>query len=148
MSGEYDDGYEDEYEVESADRRSGDQRREVFRVGMNRPVYVDEPMERYCELVDISVLGLRLDRELPCTPGIKIWFRLVIPTFGATPEPDELELCAEVVRVEGGFTGLRLVDLQLHQTRAVRRLVQEHQRLLLLAERPAALDRRESWLQR
>jgi PilZ domain len=148
VSDEYDDGYEDEYELETADRRSGDQRREAFRIAMNMSVYVDEPMERYCELVDISVLGLRLDRELPCTPGVKIYFRLVIPSYGATPKPTEMELSAEVVRVEGGFTGLQLVELQLHQTRAVRDLVHSHQRRLLLAERPAALDRRQTWLQR
>ena len=148
MSDGFDDGYEDQYEIETADRRSGDQRREAFRVGMNLPVYVDEPMERYCELVDISVLGLRLDRELPCTPGVKVFFRLEIPSYGATPKPTEMELAAEVVRVEGGFTGLRFARLEFHQTRAIRELVHGHQRRLLLAERPAALDRRRSWLQR
>ena len=115
---------------------------------MNLPVYVDEPMECYCELVEISVLGLRFDRELPCTPGVKIHFRLVIPSYGATLNPEEMELAAEVVRVEDGFTGLKLTDLQLHQTRAVRELVHSHQRRLLLAERPAAVDRRKRWLQR
>ncbi len=79
---------------------------------MKHAGYVDEPMERYCELVDISVLGLRLDRELPCTPGVKVFFRLVIPSYGATPKPTEMELAAEVVRVEGGYTGLRFVRLR------------------------------------
>lgn len=149
MSDEYtDDQYVDDYEIESPDRRSGEQRREAFRIAMNMPVYVDEPMERYCELVDISVLGLRLDRELPCTPGVRIYFRLVIPTYGASTKPAEMDLSGEVVRVEKGFTGLRLVGLEHHQTRAVRELVHGHQRRLLLAERPAALDRRQSWLQR
>ena len=142
------DEYSDEYGVEIADRRSGDQRRDAFRIGMNMPVYVDEPMERYCELVDVSVLGMRLDRELPCTPGVRVFFRIVIPSYGATPKPSELELAAEVVRVEEGFTGLRFVDLELDQTRAVRELVHGHQRRLLLAARPAALDRRKRWLQR
>ena len=115
---------------------------------MQLPVYVDEPMELYCELVDISVLGLRFDRELPCTPGVEIAFRLEVPTYGATPKPEELELFAEVVRVDDGFTGLRFLRLELDVTRAVRELVHGHQRRLLLAERPAALDRRRSWLQR
>jgi hypothetical protein len=115
---------------------------------MSLPVYVDEPMELYCELVDISVLGLRFDRELPCTPGVTITFRLEIPTYGATPKPEEIELFAEVLRIDGGFTGLRFVRLELDQTRAVRELVHGHQRRLLLAERPAALDRRKRWLQR
>lgn len=135
-------------ELEIADRRSGEQRREAFRIGMSMPVYVDDPMQCYCELVDISVLGLRFDRELPCTPGVQIGFRLVIPSYGATRRPRELELCAEVVRIEGGFTGLRFVDLELDQTRAVRELVHGQQRRLLLAARPAALDRRRSWLRR
>jgi hypothetical protein len=138
----------DEYELELAERRSGGQRREAFRVGMNLPVYVDEPMELYCELVDISVLGLRFDRELPCSPGVMVAFRLEIPSYGATPKPEQLELFAEVLRRGAGFTGLRFPRLELEQMRAVRDLVHSHQRLLLLAERPAALDRRKSWLQR
>ena len=144
-------GYEadlSDYELEMSDRRSGDQRREAFRVAMQLPVYVDGPMELYCELVDISVLGLRFDRELPCTPGITIEFRLEIPSYGATLKPTELELFAEVVRVEDGFTGLRFLRMELDQTRAVRELVHGHQRRLLLAERPAAVDRRRRWLKR
>jgi hypothetical protein len=143
VSDEYDDDG-----AELADRRSGDQRRDAFRLAMNLPVYVDEPMERYCELVDVSVLGLCFDCELPCTPGVTVFFRLVIPSYGATPKPTEMELAAEVVRVENGFTGLRFAKLEHDQTRAVRDLVHGHQRRLLLAARPAALDRRQRWLQR
>ncbi len=139
---------EEEHIAEMRDRRAGGQRREAFRVALRLPVYVDEPMELYCELVDISVLGLRLDRELPCSPGITILFRLEIPTYGATPKPDELELHAEVVRLARGCTGLRFLRLDMDQTRAVRELVHGHQRRLLLAERPAAVDRRRRWLQR
>lgn len=117
-------------------------------MGMSLPVYVDEPMELYCELVDISVLGLRFDRELPCPPGMTIEFRLEIPSYGATPKPEQLELFAEVLRIGRGFTGLRFPRLELDQTRAVRELVHGHQRRLLLAERPAALDRRKRWLKR
>jgi hypothetical protein len=138
----------DRYELGATERRSGYQRREAFRIGMNLPVYVDEPMELYCELVDISVLGLRFDRELPCAPGIMITFRLEIPTYGATPKPEQLELFGEVLRLEAGFTGLRFRRLELEQMRAVRELVNGYQRLLLLAERPAALDRRQSRLNR
>jgi hypothetical protein len=139
---------QDPYGVEIADRRSGEQRREAFRIAMRMPVYIDHPMELYCELVDISVLGLRIDRELPATPGVSVEFRLMIPTYGATPKPDELSLYAEVVRVEDGFTGLRFVALQHDEVRAVRELVHGHQRRLLLAEKPAALDRRRGWLRR
>lgn len=115
---------------------------------MSMPVHVDAPMQLYCELVDISVLGLRLDRELPCSPGVAIDFRLVIPSYGATLKPNELDLCAEVVRVEGGFTGLRFVALDFEQTRAVRDLVNGQQRRMLLAPRPGFLDRRRGWLRR
>jgi hypothetical protein len=115
---------------------------------MRLPVYVDEPVELYCELVDISVLGLRFDRELPCPPGTTIIFRLEIPTYGATPKPDELELFAEILRIDAGFTGLRFRRLAIEQMRAVRELVHGHQRRLLLAARPAALDRRRNWLPR
>lgn len=138
----------EEYEAELSDRRSGNQRRDAFRVAMNLPVYVDDPMELYCELVDISVLGLRFDRELPCSPGIEIEFRLEVPTYGATPKPEEHVLFAEVVRVHDGYTGLRFLRLEHEQTRAVRELVHAHQRRLLLAARPAAVDRRQHWLQR
>ncbi len=136
------------YGVELEERRSGEQRREAFRIAMSLAVFVDDPMELYCELVDISVLGLRLDRELPCTPGVQVEFRLEIPTYGATLKPREVGLCAEVVRVGDGFTGLRFVALEPSETRAVRELVHGQQRLLLLARRPAALDRRRGWLQR
>ena len=136
------------YDVERSERRSGLQRREAFRIGMNLPVYVDDPMELYCELVDISVLGLRFDRALPCSSGTMIFFRLEIPSYGATPKPEQLELAAEVLRIDAGYTGLRFRRLEIEQTRAVRELVHGHQRRLLLAARPAALDRRRSWLQR
>lgn len=133
---------DDPYGVEIEERRSGEQRREAFRIGMKMAVHVDAPMQCYCELVDISVLGMRIDRDLPCTPGVKIDFRLVIPSYGATLVPDELPLFAEVVRVEQDYTGLRFVDLTFGETRAVRELVHDHQRRLLQAARPAALDRR------
>jgi hypothetical protein len=101
----------------------------------NVPVYLDSPMQLFCELVDMSVLGARFDRELPCTPGIRIRFRIHIPAYGASPEPEELELTAEVVRVEYGDTGVRFVELDGEQARAVRRVVSERQRALLAALR-------------
>lgn len=136
---------DDPYGSEIVDRRAGGQRREAFRVSLRMSVLVDEPMECYCELVDISVLGLRLDRELPCTPGVTVYLRLEIPSYGETPAPRALELVAETVRVEDGYTGLRFARLEHHQTRAVRELVHSHQRRLLLARRPVALDRRRGW---
>ncbi len=71
-------------EVELAERRTGEQRREAFRIRMNMPVHGDGPMQRDCELVDSAVLGARLDRELPCTPGVRVTFRVVVPSYGAT----------------------------------------------------------------
>ena len=91
-------------------------------------------MQMYCELVDISVLGARLDRELPCTPGVKIHFTLEIPNYGIG-KPEELELQGVVVRVNGGNTGLRFAELTPDQTREVRDLVNEQQRIILAALR-------------
>lgn len=116
------------------ERRSGSQRREAFRVGMRLSVHVESPMQMYCELVDISVLGARFDRELTCTPGVKIRFTLEIPSYGAE-KPRELELRGVVVRVNGGNTGLRFADLSPEQAREVRELVNEQQRLILAALR-------------
>ncbi|HEX3801897.1 MAG TPA: PilZ domain-containing protein [Solirubrobacteraceae bacterium] len=116
------------------ERRSGVQRRDAFRVGMRLVVHVESPMQMYCELVDISVLGARLDRELPCTPSVKIRFTLEIPNYGVG-KPQELELQGVVVRVNGGNTGLRFAELTPEQTREVRELVNEQQRILLAALR-------------
>jgi hypothetical protein len=112
------------------------------------PVHVDAPMQLYCELVDISVLGARLDRELPCTPGVRVTFRIVIPSYGATRDLIELELCAEVMRTDPHSTGLRFVEMTHGEARAVRELVHGQQRRLLLAARRAAVDRRDNGLDR
>lgn len=112
----------------------GVQRRQAFRVPMRMAVRVDAPMQMYCELIDMSVNGARLDRELPCTPGVRIRFSLEVPGYGARKPPD-VELRAEVVRVEGGSTGVRFIELDHAQTRAVRDLVNERQRLILAALR-------------
>jgi hypothetical protein len=138
-------GMEDD-EVATTERRSGRQRRDVFRIRMNMPVHVDAPMQLYCELLDISVLGARLDRELPCTPGVKVSFRLVIPSYGATRDLLELELRGEVMRVADRNTGVRFIEMKQGEARAVRDMVQAQQRRLLLASRRATLDRRDSGL--
>jgi PilZ domain len=135
-------------EVTLAERRTGGQRREAFRIRMKMPVHVDEPMELYCELVDISVLGARLDRELPCTPGVIVTFRVVIPSYGATRDLVEVELRAEVMRVDRHSTGIRFVEMTHGDARAVRELVHGQQRRLLLAARRAAVDRRDNGLRR
>jgi c-di-GMP-binding flagellar brake protein YcgR len=130
-------------EVKLAERRTGEQRREAFRIRMKMPVHIDEPMQLYCELVDISVLGARLDRELPCTPGVIMTFRVVIPSYGATRDLVEIELRAEVMRVDRDSTGIRFVEMTHGDARAVRELVHGQQRRLLLASRRAAVDRRD-----
>jgi PilZ domain len=131
-----------------AERRTGNQRRDAFRILMKMPVHIDSPMQLYCELIDMSVLGARFDRELPCTPGVKIRFRLVIPSYGATPDPLELELRAEVMRVDDHNTGIRFIELTTGEARAVRELVQGQQRRLLLAARWPTVDRRVNTLYR
>ena len=115
------------------ERRPEVQRREAFRVGMRVAIHIESPMKMFCELVDISVLGARFDRELPCTPGVKIRFLMELPSYGAGTKPDELELAAEVVRVHYGATGVRFVDLNKEQSRAVSDLVGQRQRMILAA---------------
>jgi hypothetical protein len=46
-----------------------EQRRAAFRVDMTLPVWVEYPIDRDCELVDLSVLGARFSAELPCAAG-------------------------------------------------------------------------------
>jgi hypothetical protein len=135
-------------EVKLSERRTGYQRREAFRIRMNMPIHVDAPMQLYCELVDISVLGARLDRELPCTPGVKVDFRVVVPSYGATRDLIELALRAEVMRADDDSTGIRFIEMTHGEARAVRELVHGQQRRLLLAARRAALDRRHNDLHR
>jgi hypothetical protein len=108
---------------------------------MRLPVHVDDPVKLFCEVVNISVLGVRFDRELPCTPGVTIEFRLEVPMYGATAKPDEIELQAKVVRVDLYCTGLRFVNLDAESDRAVRDLVNAQQRRMLAVLRESA-DRR------
>ena len=117
------------------------QRRQAYRVNMRLPVHVDDPVKLFCEVVDISVLGVRFDRELPCTPGVTIEFRLEVPMYGAVAKPDEIELQAQVVRVDTYCTGLRFVNLDADADRAVRDLVNAQQRRMLAVLRDSA-DRR------
>ncbi len=114
----------------------GIQYRKAFRVWMRLPVHVEAPMQMYCETADMSALGVRFDRELPCTPGIEIDFTLVIPGYGVK-DPSELKLRAEVVRVREQDTGLRFVELTREQSSAVGDLVNAQQRLVLAARRAA-----------
>jgi len=98
-------------------------------------VHVDAPLEIFCELRDVSFTGVGFDRELPCTPGIEVSFSLELPTYGAALVASSILLQAEVVRVEMGHTGLRFVDLDREQTRAVHELVTTQQRMMLAARR-------------
>jgi hypothetical protein len=118
-----------------------EQRRRAYRVNMRLPVYLDEPVQLFCEAVDISVLGVRFDRELPCTPGVVVEFRLEVPMYGAAAKPDVIELQAQVVRVGGHYTGLRFVNLEPESARAVRDLVNAQQRRILAILRENAAGR-------
>lgn len=114
----------------------GFEEREAFRVRIRLPVHVEPPLQAYCETVDMSVLGARFDRELPCVPGVDIGFVLEIPGYGAD-KPRTLKLQAEVVRICERDTGVRFVNLTLEQRRAVRDLVNGQQRMILAARRAA-----------
>ncbi len=109
---------------------------------MKVPVVVDSPVRASCELVDISVLGLRVDRRLPCAHGVKVMFRLALPDYGESPEASEFELSAVIVSVEDDHTGMRFVDLEPWEAREIRDLVYAHQRRLLAGPFRVTLDRR------
>ena len=113
----------------------GEQRREAFRLNLHMPVHVDEPMELFCELSDISFTGVGLDVELPCRPGTEVSFLLEFPTYGGVLVPTTIALQAEVMSVERGHTGLRFVDLDREQSQAIRELVTTQQRIMLVSRR-------------
>jgi hypothetical protein len=96
-------------------------------------VYVYAPTELVCELRDISYNGVGFDLELPCAPGVEVMFRLEESDYGALIVPTSIALRAEVVRVELGHTGLRLVELDGDEPRAVREFVAAKQRTILAA---------------
>jgi hypothetical protein len=116
--------------AERQDGPENQQRRNAYRVNMRLPVHTDDPVQLFCEVVDISVLGVRFDRELPCTPGVTVDFRVEVPMYGAA-KPDEIELQAEVVRLALYCTGLRFVNLEPEAEKAVRELVNAQQRRVL-----------------
>jgi c-di-GMP-binding flagellar brake protein YcgR len=99
-----------------------EQRRAAFRVDMTLPVWVEYPIDRDCELVDLSVLGARFSAELPCAAGSTSEFLLVTEEHGTIP------VTGEVVRVSNGETAVRFLRLDHSAERAVRRMVTGAQR--------------------
>ena len=99
-----------------------EQRREAFRVDMALPVWVEYPIERDCQLVDLSVLGARFSAELPCAPGTTSEFLLVTEEYGTIP------ITGEVVRVSNGETAVRFIRLEHNAERAVTDLITVAQR--------------------
>ena len=120
----------------------GTQRREAFRLDLAMVVHVDAPMQLSCGLSEVSFAGAGFDRELPCKLGVQVSFRLEPPTYGAALVPTSIALQAEVVRVARGHTGVRFVDLDREQSRAIHELVATQQRVMLAARRS-----RGTWLQ-
>jgi c-di-GMP-binding flagellar brake protein YcgR len=112
----------------------GGQRRGAFRINLRMTVQVDAPRELRCGLRDVSFTGVGFDGELPSAPGVQVSFSLELPTYGALV-PTTITLQAQVVRVEQGHTGLRFVDLDHEQARAIHELVTREQRKLLAARR-------------
>jgi hypothetical protein len=113
-------------------RAGGFNRRAACRVTMPMHVHVESPVQMFCELRDISVIGAAFDRELPCTPGIGIDFIFEVPTYGASLKPESIKMHAEVVRVEDGVTGVRFSDLRGEEAKQIVRLVYDQQRRILL----------------
>jgi hypothetical protein len=104
----------------------GVQYRQAFRVRICLPVQLTAPARLECETVDLSVLGVRLNRELPCALGTAVGFTADLDGRGV-PGPRRLELRAEVVRIHQGDTGLRFIALTQDQRRTVRELVHSQQ---------------------
>jgi PilZ domain len=98
-------------------------------------VHVDAPVQLSCGLSEVSFAGAGLDCELPCREGAQVSFRLELPTHGAALVATSIALQAEVVRVAQGHTGVRFVDLDREQSRAIHELVAEQQRVMLAARR-------------
>jgi c-di-GMP-binding flagellar brake protein YcgR len=99
-----------------------EQRRAAFRVDVTLPVWVEYPVERDCELVDLSVLGARFSAELPCAPGSTSEFLLITEEYGTIP------ITGEVVRVGKGETAVRFLRLDHSAERAVTRILTSAQR--------------------
>ena len=99
-----------------------EQRREAFRVELTLPVWIEYPIERDCELVDLSVLGARFSAELPCVAGSTSEFLLVTEEYGTVP------VTGEVVRVGNGETAVRFLRLDHSAERAVTQIVHRAQR--------------------
>lgn len=99
-----------------------EQRRAAFRVDVKLPVWVEYPVERDCELVDISVLGARFNTELPCAAGSTSEFLLVTEEYGTIP------VAGEVVRVNAGETAVRFMPLAHNAERAVTEIITAEQR--------------------
>lgn len=92
-------------------------------------VCVVAPVQLWCETVDISVLGIRLDRKLPRSPTSGVWMILEVRDHGPI-RSCKLELGAEVVRVSAGETGLRFTTVTAEQRRALRKIVHDQQELV------------------
>jgi hypothetical protein len=99
-----------------------DQRRAAFRVPMTLPVWVERPIEHDCQLVDISILGARLNAELPCSPGSTSEFLLVTEEYGTIP------IVGEIVRISDGETAVKFIKLAHDAERAVAEMVNREQR--------------------
>lgn len=107
------------------DRLADQQRRAAFRVGLQLPVWVEYPIERDCQLVDISVLGARFTAELPAALGSTSDFLLVTEEYGTVP------ITGEIVRVRDGETAVKFVKLTHDAERAVTEMVNAEQRRVI-----------------
>ena len=114
----------------AGDQRSDDrdlpQRRAAFRISIEIPVWIEYPVERDCEVIDISVLGARLNVRLPVDLGAVCEFLLITEDFGTIP------ISAEVVRAMDGETAVRFVGIPYTAARAVKDMIVGEQRRRLL----------------
>jgi len=79
--------------------------RAAYRVPSNLWAHINLPMQMSVQLVDISLGGARLSRELPCTAGVPIAFGLELPGHGP------VGIHARVAWVANGQTGIQFTNM-------------------------------------
>lgn len=112
-----------------------EQKRGAVRLEMRLPVEITHPFVRAGHTANLSVTGVLLDFEVPCSPGVALSFTL------ALPDGQSLALTGVVVRqTEGlfanqGQTGVELSARQGAQAQMLRDLIAQEQRRILRARR-------------
>lgn len=111
--------------------------RSSYRVPSNLWAHINLPMQMSVQLLDISLGGARLGRELPCTPGVPIALGLELPGHGP------VGIRARVVWVDNGQSGIEFTDVLGERADILRATLlaedHKHQRSRIHAQQAAAI---------